>query len=158
MGYDYYCSHCGKQLNQNTVLFDMQYLLTRDDTRQFNILKYRMTLAELQKLLASGTPSEHGYKTCRLTMADIMAVVGNQNNLNDGNIAGLTLAEINDYINANLGTAAGPQKGPADDYDDYADEFEEEEEDLSAEANNLVNASILLWEMRKVWCEVIGNS
>ena len=134
MGYDYYCSHCGKQLNQNTVLFDMQYLLTRDDTRQFNILKYRMTLAELQKLLASGTPGEHGYKTCRLTMADIMAVVGNQNNLNDGNIAGLTLAEINDYINANLGTAAGPQKGPADDYDDYADEFEEEEEDLSAEA------------------------
>ena len=134
MGYDYYCSHCGKQLNQNTVLFDMQYLLTRDDTRQFNILKYRMTLAELEKLIASGTPGEHGYKTCRLTMADIMAVVGNRNNLNDSNIAGLTLAEINDYINANLGTASAAQQGPADDYDDYADDYEEEEEDLSAEA------------------------
>lgn len=134
MGYDYYCSHCGKQMNQNTVLFDMQYLLTRDDTRQFNILKYRMTLGELQRLLASGTESEHGYKTCRLTMAEIMSIVGNRNNLSDNNIAGLTLEEINDYINASLNTSAGAQQGPADDYDDYADEYEEEEEDLSAEA------------------------
>lgn len=134
MGYDFYCSQCGKQLNQNTVLFDMQYLLTRDDTRQFNILKYRMTQTELKALLAAGAPGEHGYKLCKLTMADIMRCVGNRNNLNDVNIAALTLTEINDYINANLGAASGAQQGPADDYDDYADDYEDEEEDLSAEA------------------------
>lgn len=132
MGYEYYCSHCGKQLNQNTVLFDMQYLLTRDDTRQFQILKYRMTLAELQRLLASGTEGEHGYKVCRLTMPEIMACISNANNLNDGNIATLTLDQIRDYLNAGQDTGSDKAKGPVDNYDDYGDD--EEEEDLSAAA------------------------
>lgn len=137
MGYDYYCSHCGRQLSQDTVLFDMQYLLTRDDTRQFNILKFRMTLAELKALLASGTEGEHGYKKCKLTMAEIMGYIGNGVNLNDANIAALTLEEINDYMNAGANSAGGQQaqKSEYDDYaDDYADEYEEEEEDLSADA------------------------
>lgn len=133
MGYDYYCSYCGKQLNQNTVLFDMQYLLTRDDTRQFNILKYRMTLDEFQKLLASGTEGEHGYKVCRLTMADIMKVVGNKNNLNDASVAALTLEEIADYMKAGLSAAASAQQAQADEFADAFDDEMEEEEDLSVE-------------------------
>lgn len=131
MGYDYYCAHCGKQLNQNTVLFDMQYLLTRDDTRQFQILKYRLTLAELSALLASGVAGEHGYKICRLTMPQIMACISNANNLNDSNIATLTLDQIRDYLNAAPETGSGKTQDHMDDYDDYGDD--EEEEDLSAE-------------------------
>ena len=133
MAYSYYCTHCGKELSQDTVLFDMQYLLTRDDTRQFNILKFRMTQAELKAFLASGTPGEDGYHTCRLTLTEIMKFVGNANNLNNADIATLTLAEIDEYINAisNFTSSAG---WGADDYDDYADDFEEEEGDeLSAE-------------------------
>ena len=41
----------------------MQYLLTRDDTNPFNILKYRMTMEEFEKFLAAGTEGDHGYRT-----------------------------------------------------------------------------------------------
>lgn len=98
MIYDYYCSYCGKQQNQNTVLFDMQYLLTCDDKRQFNILKFRLTQAELKALINSGTATEHGYRKCSLTMAKIMSYIANKNNLDDPSIAALTKADATEYV------------------------------------------------------------
>ncbi len=136
MGYDYYCMGCGKQLSQQTVLFDMQYLLTRDVKRKFNILKFRMTEAELKALVASGTPTENGYRACKLTLPQIMGYIGNTNNLRDPNraddalIASLTLDEIAEYQKQGMTvtSAAAQQK------DDFLDDDElEEEEDLGDE-------------------------
>ena len=51
MPYDYYCTNCGRKITQDEVLFDMQYLLTKNKDKKFNILKFRMRLAELAGLL-----------------------------------------------------------------------------------------------------------
>ena len=134
--YDYYCTHCGKQLNQDIVLFDMQYLLTREKERQFNILKFRMTQAELRALIASGAPAEAGYRSCKLTLAEVMRYISNPNNLNDPDIATLTIEEIDEYVKQAMGAAT--EKSTAADTGDLFgfddDEELEEEEDLGAEA------------------------
>ena len=48
MPYDYYCTNCGRKITQDEVLFDMQYLLTKNKDKKFNILKcaYRLQAAE----------------------------------------------------------------------------------------------------------------
>lgn len=135
MAYEYYCMGCGKLLTQETVLFDMQYLLTRDNARQFNILKFRMTQAELKALIAAGTPTEAGYRSCKLTLPEIMRFISDKNNLNDPVIAALTQAEITEYLNQGFGTnntASGANSNDPFGFDD--DEELKEEEDLSQEA------------------------
>ena len=124
MGYDYYCSHCGKQLNQRIVLFDMQYLLTRSKERQFNILKYRMTLEQLKALISAGVPSENGYRRCKLTLANIMAYISNPYNLNDPAICQVTLEEITRYLEEGFITAKAA--AVVEDDDPYG--FDDDEE------------------------------
>lgn len=133
--YDYYCTHCGKQLNQDIVLFDMQYLLTREKERQFNILKFRMTQAELKALIASGTPAEAGYHSCKLTLPEVMRYISNPNNLNDADIAALTLEEIDEYIKQAVSTTVSTAASAAsNDPFGFDDDEIEEEEDLGEEA------------------------
>ncbi len=132
MGYDYYCMGCGKQLSQQTVLFDMQYLLTRDVKRQFNILKFRMTESELKALIASGTPTENGYRACKLTLPQIMAVVSNRNNMNDPLIAALTREEVAEYQKQGMAVASAAVVDD-DPFGMDDDEELEEEEDLASE-------------------------
>ena len=118
MAYDYYCMGCGKKLNQGSALFDMQYLLTRNLEKKFQILKFRMTEAELKAMIMGSVPAENGYRSCVISFEAIMSFIGNYNNLNQGkeyteknaegntssvyasdaDIAGLTLAEIDAYI------------------------------------------------------------
>ena len=131
MGYDYYCSHCGKQLNQRIVLFDMQYLLTRSKERQFNILKYRMTQEQLKALISAGVPSENGYRRCKLTLANIMAYISNPYNLNDSAICQVTLEEITRYLEEGFITAKAAAVVEDDDpygFDDDEETQEEEEQ------------------------------
>ena len=102
MAYKYYCTYCGKELSQDSVLFDMQYLLTGSESITFNILKFRMTLAQLQQKLAQGTPGTDGHKVWSFSFAEIMSCIANENNLNDPRIAALTMEDIRGYLDSGL--------------------------------------------------------
>ena len=135
MAYEYYCMGCGKLLNQETVLFDMQYLLTSDASKRFNILQFRMTQPELKALIASGSPVEAGYKSCKLTLSEIMRFISNGNNLNDPAIAALTITEIGEYMKQDMAPAAsGGGLGASSPFGFAMSDDMEEEEDLSEDA------------------------
>lgn len=129
MLYSYYCNYCGKELTQDTVLFDMQYLLTQSKERTFHILKFRMTQAELKALIASGTPTENGYRKCELSFRDIVTCISNRNNLNDPMIARLTLAEIAEYWERTVSVEHEPA-WEGDLFGLFDDEEEEDEDEL----------------------------
>lgn len=101
MAYDYYCTYCGKKLNNETVLFDMQALLTGslNEERKLNILRFRMTEAEIRKLIDGKMLDEDKLYACELSFADVMRCIANENNLNDEKVAGLTLDDVNGYLN-----------------------------------------------------------
>ena len=99
MAYDYYCMYCGRLLKQETVLFDLQHLLTRAEEQKFALLKFRLTAQEFKSLIARGTPSEAGYRECKFTFPEIMQIISNEHNLNDKEIAALTLQDIQAYLN-----------------------------------------------------------
>lgn len=98
MAYDYYCTYCGKELNQNIIYFNMFPTLTGNKSSQFDILRFRMTKAELEKLVLSGKKDGNGYYHCRLSFAEVMSYIGNVNNINSQEVAGITLQDIDDYI------------------------------------------------------------
>lgn len=125
MGYDYYCMHCGKQLNQKSVLFDMQYVLTGDDKREFSILKFRLLESELNAILARGTAAEGGYHWCELRFAEVMQYIANGNNLNDQAIAGLTLEEVNAFRDAEILAPKAAKKTDAE-FDAFSEDIDEE--------------------------------
>lgn len=130
MAYEYYCMHCGRQLNQDIVLFDLQHLLTRSKEQKFALLKFRMTVQEFKDMLQKGTPEEAGYRKCSLTFPEIMQIISNENNLNNKDIAELTVEDIQSYIE-HLNTAFGTTKKvekSAFDLFSMDDEEEEEEE------------------------------
>ena len=83
MTYNYYCTYCGRELKQSTVLFDMQPILTGSQENRFRILSLRMTKAELEALIASGSPQDMGYRQCHLTLQDLLKYISNKNNLDN---------------------------------------------------------------------------
>lgn len=107
MAYDYYCTYCGKKLNNETVLFDMQALLSGgvddegklDPKKALNILRFRMTEAEIRKLIDGKMRGEENWYACELSFADVMRCIANENNLNDEKVAELTLDDVNVYLN-----------------------------------------------------------
>lgn len=124
MAYDYYCMQCGKQLNQDIVLFDMQYLLTRDKDKRLQILKFRITQTQLQQLISGGAVKEGGYREVTLTFQKVMEIMANGNNLDDPAIAKLTREEVKAYIaQANNLYAFEPKTQK--EFDIFGDEEEE---------------------------------
>lgn len=97
MTYNYYCTHCGRELNQSTVLFDMQPILTGSVNDRFQILSFRMTKEELEALFASGSPQDMGYLQCQLTLQDLLGYISNKNNLDNADIQSLTIEDIKEY-------------------------------------------------------------
>lgn len=95
MSHDYYCTHCGAKINSGTVLFDMQALLTGAPDKRLEILRFRLTEEDLRQLLANGSH-------CSLTLGQVMGFIGNpnnnRNNLGDPAIAGLTMEEIDAFL------------------------------------------------------------
>ena len=75
MPFSFYCTHCGRPLQQSDVLFDMQYVLTGDSNKTLNTIKFRMTLAELQALLEKGTADANGFVSCKFTFQQVMDIV-----------------------------------------------------------------------------------
>ena len=97
MTYNYYCTYCGRELKQSTVLFDMQPILTGSQENRFRILSLRMTKAELEALIASGSPQDMGYRQCHLTLQDLLKYISNKNNLDNPDIQTLTIEDIREY-------------------------------------------------------------
>ena len=125
MGYDYYCTYCASKENNETVLFDMQPLLTGDVSKQFNIIKFRMTQKEVYSL-ANQTPADSQNRhSCRLSFQEVMQIIANERNLNDEGITGLTLQEVDNFLKSGI-TAAQSSKDDELEPDIFAEEFQEE--------------------------------
>lgn len=129
MAYEYYCTNCGKNINQEVVLFDMRNLIIEDQRKMFNVLKLRMTGDELKRFIASGKPGDGGFRNCTLSFAKVMEIISNVHNLNDFTIGQLTLTDIKEFI-ANSRVTVTTRRRPTDDDDDgWGDEEEQEEEE-----------------------------
>lgn len=118
MAYNYYCTHCGRELRQETVLFNMEPLLVgsvkkEDALRQ---IQFRLTLAELQGLIMSGQPVDMGYRRCAITLPTLMKCIANPNNMNDPAIAGLTMADIEEYTKIDIQAAGEAQNKEEDSF------------------------------------------
>ena len=98
MAYQYYCTNCGRSVTQETVLFDMAPILTMDEATPLEILTFRLTKAELERLVNSGEFSTEGYRKCRLSLEKLISWIANENNLADNEIKKLTPKDIVDYV------------------------------------------------------------
>lgn len=122
MTYNYYCTYCGRELKQSTVLFDMQPILTGSEENRFRILSFRMTKAELETLLTSGSSQDMGYRQCQLTLQELLKFISNKNNLDNPDIQTLTVEDIKEYTT--LKKAVETHKA---DHTPYTDIFATEE-------------------------------
>lgn len=163
MGYDFYCLHCGRTLNQDSpekgkqVLFDMWPLFAGGAaTGGSHIIKFRLTPQEFSQLF-TGQKDEDDYYSCKLSFSQIAQYISNENNLNDPEIASLTMKDIREYCdNSALGgrtqTKDGPKLPAQNNYslDDAMEEEEaKEEEDAATDVpakKNVKPAAILALE------------
>ena len=98
MPYNYYCTHCGQLISQETVLFNMQNLVLEDDTQSFETFSMYMTLQQINQLIARGTPLENGYRLIRLSFTEVMQIISGGCNLKKPELASLTLEQIKEYL------------------------------------------------------------
>lgn len=103
MSYDYYCTHCGKKLNQTgvgaaAVLFDLSPIIS---DRVFNRIKWRVTESGLRNMVSTAT-ADDGYANVGLSFGEFMKVVGNSHNLNNDIIEKVSIEEIRDYLDAEV--------------------------------------------------------
>lgn len=105
MGYDFYCLHCGRKLNQDSpekgkqVLFDMWHLFTDGSASGGSqILKLRLSSQDFSQLF-TGEKDDDDYYLCTLTFSQIAQYMSNDDNLNDPEIASLTMEEVRAYCN-----------------------------------------------------------
>lgn len=98
MAYPFYCTHCGRQLNQEEVLMDMQSILTGDTKVRLNLLKFRLTMKEFMALYNGGVPVGEGFRNCKLSFEQLLSFMANENNLADPAIKSLTIQELKEYL------------------------------------------------------------
>lgn len=98
MPYSYYCTHCGRKLDQNKVLLDLYPIITGDTKTKLELLRFRLTMAEFLALYQSGSEVSGGFRRCQLTLEQLMGYIANKNNLDDPAIATLTLRELKEYL------------------------------------------------------------
>lgn len=140
MAYKYYCTYCGRELKQETVLFEMQPVLTGSTEKKFQILSFRMTKEELESMILSGTPWDMGYRQCKLTLQELLLFISNKNNLNDPDIQMLTLQDIKEYTDTKR--TAAPQKQTVSLYDIFKAESEEPEKPKEIESAGVRSKAI----------------
>ena len=124
MAHKYYCTHCARELDQDRVLMDMEYALTvnseeGEEGEKFRLLKFLVTIQEFQDLLAKGTPGDLGYLHFDLSVEDLAAYMANAHNLNDPDIAGLTLEDIDGYLADRRGQEFGASGDDSSDAMDF---------------------------------------
>lgn len=109
MAHKYYCTHCARELNQDLVLVDMEPALTvigeaqdagdtKEDVQKFQLLKFQLTVAEFQTLVARGTVGDLDFRHLDLSVEELAGYLANEHNLNDPDIASLTLEDIDGYL------------------------------------------------------------
>lgn len=125
MAHKYFCTHCGRELNQDLVLFDLQHVFTGSSKEHFDILSFRLTKAEWEQMIASGTRGDLNYVHYNLSFGEFMGIVGNANNLNDSVIQGLTMEQVNAFLEElkkkEYGAAAAAEEEEED--DEFGDLF-----------------------------------
>lgn len=149
MAHNYYCTSCGKALSQETVLIDMQRVLSA--VGSFKTLKFRMTLKEVEELIKSGTPAEDNFRSCKITFRKFVECVANENNLGSAQISELTIQDIIDYTSeidfAPTEQKSTKQHGFFDD-DDDEDDAEQPAEEAAAPAEKPKSAAIIALERK----------
>ena len=148
MAHDFYCTNCGRKLNQDQVLFDMQSLLVGGevtDSNRLYLIPFRLTLAEFMALYNSGTQGDQGFRRCSLSLQQVLAYISNANNVNDPKVQTITVQEMKDYLGdadisaaqnpaLSFGTAQAPKKKAASQEDAFYASFGLDDEDEEEEA------------------------
>lgn len=130
MAHKYYCTHCARELDQERVLMDMEYALTvssdeqskadeKEEVQKFQLLKFLVTVKEFHDLIARGTPGDLGFLHFDMPIADLAGYLANERNLNDPDIAGLTLEDINGYLEDRRGAEFGEDDTDSGDAMDF---------------------------------------
>lgn len=108
MSFDYNCTYCGEHLSQEfkearrPVLYDLLSTLHMDG-RRFDILKLRVTQAELLGLINNA--KSKGYNSGEISFTDLAGYVLNENNMNLPEYKDLfTLEAVRRYIHGELDT------------------------------------------------------
>lgn len=134
MGFKYYCTNCAAQVDQTSELFDMKELLRPSSgNASFQILKFRLTGAEVLALYNSGVQMSGNARSCTLTMPQLMGYISNKNNLDVPEAAGLTMEQVIRFIDK------GGVEATSGVFDGFggvfgANLFDDEEEDDAQEA------------------------
>ena len=106
MAFGFTCTYCGKSMEQENVLFQMDYLLDRRSwseneaevktgVKPLKVLKLYVSEAELWEIYRRGMPcrTEPGMRLCSVTFGEVMSLLFNQNNYNIKN-AELTYEQL----------------------------------------------------------------
>ena len=93
MAFGFTCTYCGKSVEQENVLFQMDYLLDRRSwseneaevktgVKPLKVLKLYVSEAELWEIYRRGMPcrTEPGMRLCSVTFGEVMSLLFNQNN------------------------------------------------------------------------------
>lgn len=162
MAYNYYCTHCGRELQQETVLFNMEPLLVGSVEKKdaFRQIQFRLTLSELQGLVMSGKPADMGYRRCAITLPVLMKCISNPHNMNDPAIAGLTLEDIEEYTKIDIQVAEETSDSGSDSFgldglafgliDDDVPEKKEEPAPETEIQEKKLSAAILALESKNI--------
>lgn len=104
--YDYYCTYCGENNCAETVLFDMDMLLTQDPNKHMNFLPLRMTLNGLEKLaqpMEDETLDADGFRHCSMTFSELTEALSftysAEKSMNREYLRELSLDEVRSFIN-----------------------------------------------------------
>lgn len=103
MAFDFTCTHCGRRLTQEEVLFEFPAFLFRGKKGKGNPkeseMRIRLTQKEVQGLAKMGGRNQtQGKAPFRLTLQDALRFKCNANNLELSGIENLTQAELKAYM------------------------------------------------------------
>lgn len=96
--YTYFCPGCGGEMDANNVLFDMSEIFFGAHSGETRVLRLGMTEMELRAIRRSGEWRSEGEKEYVLALAEILSFAANPRNLNDPDIAGLSMEELEQFL------------------------------------------------------------
>lgn len=97
MSYSYYCTKCGRRLSQESVLYDMQYLLTEGENIHFKTLRFRLTHEELRRFFV-GEGDEQRYYPAEISFTAFRDLLANPVNMHNDALKDLELSDIIDFL------------------------------------------------------------
>ena len=134
MSHKYYCTACGHENAADTVLFNMDPLLTGmvPEKDPLRILHLRLTGTELKELIESGREAPDGFRLVTMTLKQLMGYLAGKNSCDDPQVASLTAEELKAFVYGTEEAADTAKKTDEDlvdfgfsDDDPFADDFGE---------------------------------